>query len=46
VANGESPWRPASLGHRDDLEELIYMVVEEEIDGTMGLVVAAWPSGG
>lgn len=34
------------MGRRDDLEQLIYMVVEEEIDGTMGLVIAKWPSGG
>ncbi|HEY2714859.1 MAG TPA: hypothetical protein VGI73_01410 [Solirubrobacterales bacterium] len=41
-----SPWRPPSLHHREKLDHLAYVVVEEEIDGTMGLVVAHWPSGG
>lgn len=45
--NGEeSPWRPASLREREDLEGFAYVVVEEEIDGMMGLVVAEWPTGG
>lgn len=46
MASEDSPWQPASLRERDDLEDFAYVVVEEEIDGTMGLVVAEWPSGG
>jgi hypothetical protein len=46
MAGEDSPWRPPSLRDRDDLEDFAYVVVEEEIDGTMGLVVAEWPSGG
>lgn len=41
-----SAWRPPSLREREDLGEFAYVVVEEEIDGTMGLVVAEWPAGG
>lgn len=45
--NGEdSFWRPTSLRERDDLGDFAYVVVEEEIDGMLGLVVADWPSGG
>jgi hypothetical protein len=46
MANTDSPWRPPSLRRREDLESFVYVVVEEEIDGTMGLVVAEWPEGG
>jgi len=46
MAAGSPPWRPASLHHRERLEHFAYVVVEEEIDRTMGLVVAQWPTGG
>jgi hypothetical protein len=46
MAAGSLPWRPASLHHHESLEGFAYVVVEEEIDGTMGLVVAHWPTGG
>lgn len=42
----DSPWQPGPLKERGDLEEFSYVVVEEEIDGTLGLVVADWPDGG
>jgi hypothetical protein len=46
MAREDSPWRPASLRDREDLEAFAYVVVEERIDDTFGLVVAEWPSGG
>lgn len=46
MINEESAWRPTSLREREDLGDFAYVVVEEEIDGMIGLVVAEWPSGG
>jgi hypothetical protein len=46
MAGEDSPWRPGSLRDREDLEDFAYVVVEEDIDGTLGLVAAQWPSGG
>jgi hypothetical protein len=46
MSNGASPWRPGLVRHRDDIDEFVYVVVEEEIDNTIGLVVADWPAGG
>lgn len=46
MAGEDSPWQPGSLEHRGDLEAFSYVVVEEEIDGTLGLIVADWPDGG
>lgn len=38
-----SPWRPPNLRERSDIHDFLYVVVEEEIDGVIGLVVAEWP---
>lgn len=46
MAGEDSPWQPGLLKERGDLEDFAYVVVEEEIDGTLGLVVADWPDGG
>jgi hypothetical protein len=46
MVSEDSPWQPASLQGRDDLEDFAYVIVEEEIDETLGLVVAEWPDGG
>jgi hypothetical protein len=46
MVDQDSPWKPPSLRRRRDFEDLVYVIVEEEIDGTMGLVVAEWPDGG
>jgi hypothetical protein len=48
MADGKHPWRPGILRDRqqEDFDELLYVVVEERIDDTIGLVVAEWPAGG
>ncbi|HEY7949312.1 MAG TPA: hypothetical protein VID51_00595 [Solirubrobacterales bacterium] len=46
MSNGTAPWKPGLIRDRDDIDGFLYVVVEEEIDDTIGLVVAEWPSGG
>lgn len=46
LINEGEPWTPGLLRGRSDINDFLYVVVEEEIDDTIGLVVAAWPSDG
>lgn len=46
MVSEDFPWQPVPLRGRDDLEQFFYVIVEEEIDETLGLVVAEWPAGG
>ena len=46
MSNSENPWRPGVLRDHGDFDDLLYVVVEEEIDDTIGLVVSDWPLGG
>lgn len=45
MSDGKHPWKPGILRDRDDFDGFLYMVVEEEIDDTIGLVVTDWPLG-
>jgi hypothetical protein len=46
MSDGRVPWKPGLVRDRDDIDGFLYVVVEEEIDDTIGLVLAEWPSGG
>jgi hypothetical protein len=46
MSDGRDPWIPAALGGRDDLDEFLFVVVEEQIDDMVGLVASRWPSSG